>query len=224
MIPAITGMPNTIPAAPGLDERVKETFGRGVVIRRFRSRSPCPLDFFLMMLPVGAAHLVAPCTLLTILNRRTFGPEDLPVRLPVPDGGLPVAQEGDRGRRGHEEGMKMAGTDKLRLLVIFAPILLKLVRLTPPKEAMGCGPLTGLWGCSAGDNGRCLPGRKPAAAAGSELGRGWRGGGLVDGCAAGGAVLPRRREPDRAAPLRPRPGRGTSRYQCQCYNGPGWLF
>lgn len=74
MIPAITGMPNTIPAAPGLDERVKETFGRGVVIRRFRSRSPCPLDFFLMMLPVGAAHLVAPCTLLTILNRRTFGP------------------------------------------------------------------------------------------------------------------------------------------------------
>lgn len=44
------------------------------------------------------------------------------------------------------EDMRLTGEDKLHLLMIFAPILLILVLLLTPKEAVGCGPLAGLWG------------------------------------------------------------------------------
>ena len=42
--------------------------------------------------------------------------------------------------------MRLTGEDKLHLTMIFAPILLILVLLLTPKEAVGCGPLSGLWG------------------------------------------------------------------------------
>jgi len=44
------------------------------------------------------------------------------------------------------EDMRLTATDKLHLVMIFAPILLILVLLLTPKEAVGCGPLAGLWG------------------------------------------------------------------------------
>lgn len=44
------------------------------------------------------------------------------------------------------EDMHLTGEDKLHLAMIFAPILLILVFLLTPKEAVGCGPLAGLWG------------------------------------------------------------------------------
>ena len=47
------------------------------------------------------------------------------------------------------DDMRLTGEDKLHLVMIFAPILLILVLLLTPKEAVGCGPLAGLWGCAA---------------------------------------------------------------------------
>ncbi|MDQ2088906.1 TRAP transporter permease [Marimonas arenosa] len=44
------------------------------------------------------------------------------------------------------EDMRLTGEDRLHLLMIFAPILLILVLLLTPKEAVGCGPLAELWG------------------------------------------------------------------------------
>lgn len=44
------------------------------------------------------------------------------------------------------EDMRLTGEDKLHLAMIFAPILLILVFLLTPKEAVGCGPLAGIWG------------------------------------------------------------------------------
>ncbi|MCA0872936.1 TRAP transporter fused permease subunit [Seohaeicola saemankumensis] len=44
------------------------------------------------------------------------------------------------------EDMRLTGEDKMHLLMIFLPILLILVLLLTPKEAVGCGPLAGLWG------------------------------------------------------------------------------
>ncbi|WP_420567964.1 TRAP transporter permease [Thalassovita sp.] len=44
------------------------------------------------------------------------------------------------------DDMRLTGEDKLHLVMIFAPILLILVLLLTPKEAVGCGPLAGLWG------------------------------------------------------------------------------
>lgn len=44
------------------------------------------------------------------------------------------------------EDMRLTGADRLNLLMIFLPILLILVLLLTPKEAIGCGPLSGLWG------------------------------------------------------------------------------
>jgi TRAP transporter 4TM/12TM fusion protein len=44
------------------------------------------------------------------------------------------------------EEMRLTGEDKLHLVMIFAPILLILFLLLTPKEAVGCGPLAGLWG------------------------------------------------------------------------------
>ena len=42
--------------------------------------------------------------------------------------------------------MMLTGQDRLNLLMIFAPILLILVLLVTPKEAVGCGPLGALFG------------------------------------------------------------------------------
>ncbi|MDF0600829.1 TRAP transporter fused permease subunit [Psychromarinibacter sp. C21-152] len=44
------------------------------------------------------------------------------------------------------EDMRLTREDKIHLLMIFAPILLILILLLTPKEAIGCGPLAGLWG------------------------------------------------------------------------------
>ncbi len=44
------------------------------------------------------------------------------------------------------DDMRLTGEDKLHLVMIFGPILLILVLLLIPKEAVGCGPLAGLWG------------------------------------------------------------------------------
>ncbi|WP_322867188.1 TRAP transporter permease [Aquicoccus sp. G2-2] len=42
--------------------------------------------------------------------------------------------------------MRLTREDKLHLMMIFLPIALILVLLLTPKEAIGCGPLAGLWG------------------------------------------------------------------------------
>jgi TRAP transporter 4TM/12TM fusion protein len=42
--------------------------------------------------------------------------------------------------------MRLTRDDKLHLVMIFAPILLILALLLTPKEAVGCGPLAGIWG------------------------------------------------------------------------------
>lgn len=42
--------------------------------------------------------------------------------------------------------MRLTGADRLNLLMIFLPILLILVLLLTPKEAVGCGRLASLWG------------------------------------------------------------------------------
>jgi TRAP transporter 4TM/12TM fusion protein len=44
------------------------------------------------------------------------------------------------------EDMRLTGEDKLHLVMIFAPILLILILLLTPKEAVGCGPFAGLLG------------------------------------------------------------------------------
>ncbi|WP_238367452.1 TRAP transporter permease [Mesobacterium pallidum] len=44
------------------------------------------------------------------------------------------------------DDMRLTREDKLHLVMIFLPILLILVLLLTPKEAVGCGPLAGLWG------------------------------------------------------------------------------
>ncbi len=44
------------------------------------------------------------------------------------------------------EDMRLSREDKIHLIMIFAPILLILALLLTPKEAVGCGPLAGLWG------------------------------------------------------------------------------
>lgn len=44
------------------------------------------------------------------------------------------------------DDMRLTGEDKLHLIMIFAPILLILALLLTPKEAVGCGPLAGIWG------------------------------------------------------------------------------
>lgn len=44
------------------------------------------------------------------------------------------------------DDMRLTREDKIHLLMIFAPILLILGLLLTPKEAVGCGPLAGLWG------------------------------------------------------------------------------
>ena len=44
------------------------------------------------------------------------------------------------------DDMRLTGEDKLHLVMIFAPIFLILILLLTPKEAVGCGPLAGLWG------------------------------------------------------------------------------
>ena len=44
------------------------------------------------------------------------------------------------------DDMRLTREDRIHLLMIFAPILLILVLLLTPKEAIGCGPLSGLWG------------------------------------------------------------------------------
>ncbi|MHA6264895.1 TRAP transporter fused permease subunit [Arenibacterium sp. CAU 1754] len=44
------------------------------------------------------------------------------------------------------DDMRMSREDRIHLLMIFLPILLILVLLLTPKEAIGCGPLAGLWG------------------------------------------------------------------------------
>lgn len=44
------------------------------------------------------------------------------------------------------EEHRLTGADKLHLLMIIAPILLILALLLTPKEAVGCGPLAGVWG------------------------------------------------------------------------------
>ncbi|GAA6202816.1 TRAP transporter fused permease subunit [Aquicoccus sp. SU-CL01552] len=44
------------------------------------------------------------------------------------------------------EDMRLTRADKLHLVMIFAPIGLILLLLLTPKEAVGCGPLAGLWG------------------------------------------------------------------------------
>ncbi|WP_417207198.1 TRAP transporter fused permease subunit [Antarctobacter sp.] len=53
------------------------------------------------------------------------------------------------------EDMRLTGEDKLHLLMIFLPVLLILVLLLTPKEAVGCGPLASFWGVTqivTGDN------------------------------------------------------------------------
>ncbi len=42
--------------------------------------------------------------------------------------------------------MRLTRDDKLHLVMILAPILLILALLLTPKEAVGCGPLAGIWG------------------------------------------------------------------------------
>ncbi|MFZ7089889.1 TRAP transporter permease [Primorskyibacter sp. 2E233] len=44
------------------------------------------------------------------------------------------------------EDMRLTREDKIHLIMIFAPIALILLFLLTPKEAVGCGPLAGLWG------------------------------------------------------------------------------
>ncbi|PCH98016.1 MAG: C4-dicarboxylate ABC transporter [Rhodobacteraceae bacterium] len=44
------------------------------------------------------------------------------------------------------DDMLLTREDMVNLIMIFAPILLILVLLVTPKEAIGCGPLSGLWG------------------------------------------------------------------------------
>jgi TRAP transporter 4TM/12TM fusion protein len=44
------------------------------------------------------------------------------------------------------EDMRLNKSDKINLLMILLPILLILTLLLTPKEAIGCGPLAGLWG------------------------------------------------------------------------------
>lgn len=44
------------------------------------------------------------------------------------------------------DDMRLTRTDKINLSMIFLPILLILVLLLTPKEAVGCGPFSGLWG------------------------------------------------------------------------------
>lgn len=44
------------------------------------------------------------------------------------------------------DDMRLTREDMVNLIMIFAPILLILVLLITPKEAIGCGPLSGLWG------------------------------------------------------------------------------
>ncbi len=44
------------------------------------------------------------------------------------------------------DDMRLTPADRLHLLMIFAPIGLILILLLTPKEAVGCGPLAGLWG------------------------------------------------------------------------------
>ncbi|MBR9651960.1 TRAP transporter permease [Thalassovita aquimarina] len=52
--------------------------------------------------------------------------------------------------------MRLTGEDRLHLVMIFAPIFLILVLLITPKEAVGCGPLAGLWGIEqVFDSGNC---------------------------------------------------------------------
>lgn len=43
------------------------------------------------------------------------------------------------------DDMRLTREDKLHLVMIFAPVVLILVLLLTPKEAIGCGPLAGLW-------------------------------------------------------------------------------
>ncbi len=55
------------------------------------------------------------------------------------------------------EDMRLSGTDKLNLVMIFGPILLILFLLLTPKEAIGCGFLGSLFGVqSTVSNGSCL--------------------------------------------------------------------
>lgn len=42
--------------------------------------------------------------------------------------------------------MRLTGTDRIHLMMILAPILLILILLVTPKEAIGCGPVAGLFG------------------------------------------------------------------------------
>ncbi|WP_425051266.1 TRAP transporter fused permease subunit [Psychromarinibacter sp. S121] len=44
------------------------------------------------------------------------------------------------------DDMRLTREDRIHLLMIFAPILLILILLLTPKEAIGCGPLSGIWG------------------------------------------------------------------------------
>lgn len=44
------------------------------------------------------------------------------------------------------EDMRLTGEDRLHLLMIFLPIMLILALLLTPKEAVGCGPFSALWG------------------------------------------------------------------------------
>lgn len=44
------------------------------------------------------------------------------------------------------EDMRLNKSDKINLLMILLPILLILTLLLTPKEAIGCGPLAGIWG------------------------------------------------------------------------------
>ncbi len=55
------------------------------------------------------------------------------------------------------EDMKLTRSDKLNLVMIFGPILLILVLLLTPKEAIGCGFIASLFGVSTSiQNGSCL--------------------------------------------------------------------
>jgi TRAP transporter 4TM/12TM fusion protein len=52
--------------------------------------------------------------------------------------------------------MRLTGEDRLHLIMIFGPILLILLLLITPKEAIGCGPIASLWGVQQIiENGAC---------------------------------------------------------------------
>ena len=71
-------------------------------------------------------------------------------------------RQGIRIEDGMDEDVRLTRQDAVHLLMILAPILLILVLLLTPKEAVGCGPVSRLLGIARiGADGACIPDTLP---------------------------------------------------------------